>query len=70
LLDDLPKIYAGLTDEVRKLKPAVDYYKNFVANPEMDLLPTLSVHFHPPPLTSLLRLPFQSLCSPSKAIFM
>jgi len=43
LLDDLPKIYANLTEECRKLESAVKTYENFVASPDMELLPTLKV---------------------------
>ena len=45
LLDDLPKIYSGVTDDCRKLKQAIDFYRNFVANPDIELLPTLKVRF-------------------------
>ena len=43
LLDDLPKIYSNLTEECRKLEPALKTYENFVASPDMELLPTLKV---------------------------
>ena len=43
LLDDLPKIYSNLTEECRKLEPALATYQDFVAMQDMDLLPTLKV---------------------------
>ena len=43
LLDDLPKIYSSLTEECRKLEPAVTTYQDFVAMQDMELLPTLKV---------------------------
>ncbi len=57
LLDDLHKIYAQLTEESRNLEPALKYYRNFVGNPEQELLPTLKVR-HEQHLSTLLRYGF------------
>ena len=54
LLDDLHKIYAQLTEESRNLDPALKYYRNFVGNPEQELLPTLKVRLRHEQLLSTL----------------